>query len=128
MKFINRKFVWLILSLIVFSAQAEAQEKIQQIVLPVRYDEYRFYVQPVTADNIKLNLFTDTGGGLFIFGDVAEKLKLIKPKDAKNESVDFPVFQTENLIPVPLGSDGKLFLLERKKAEELFNNNDGMLG
>jgi hypothetical protein len=28
------------------------------------------------ADGAKLNFFTDTGGGLFIFADVVEKLKI----------------------------------------------------
>lgn len=98
-----------------FSAQANAQEKLQPIALPVKYDEHRFYVQPVTKNNIKLDLFTDTGGGLFIFKDVAEKLQLIKSENAKDEAVDFPVFQTEFSIPAPLGSGGKLFWLERKR-------------
>lgn len=53
---------------------------------------------------------------------------MIKSENAKDEAVDFPVFQTEFSIPAPLGSGGKLFWLERKKGEELFSNYDGMLG
>jgi hypothetical protein len=65
-----------ILILIASFSPVFAQSAGKPLPLPARYDEHRFFVEPVTIDRKKLNFFTDTGGGLFVFSDVVEHLKI----------------------------------------------------
>ncbi len=102
------------------------------VALPVAYDEHRFIVQPVTVDGARLRLYTDTGGGLFLYADAAARLQLTTP--AKNETQDeqqpmvtLPPFRADAWIPPPQGNNGQMPLLERRGGtsnEDL----DGMLG
>ena len=123
MKLANRKIVWLILCLVFFSSQIFAQT-----ALPVRYEEHRFFVEPVTTSGQKLLFFTDSGGGLFIYKDAAEKLASVKTGKDGNEPIDFPAFKTGFSIPVPLGSDGKLYVLDRTPNAPNLGDSQGMLG
>ena len=47
----------------------------QTTAMPVRYDEDRFFVEPVTARGAKLELLADTGGGLFLTREAVDRGK-----------------------------------------------------
>src|SRR6185369_17265749 len=81
-----------------------AQSAGRPIVLPTRYDEHRFYVEPVTLDGTTLHLFTDTGGGLYLFPDVVEQLGLEIDKRDGRSFVSLPAFRPEATIPPPANS------------------------
>lgn len=57
-----------------------AQSVGQPLALPVKYNEHRFFVQPIAVDETVLNFYSDTGRALFIFADVVERLKLSPTK------------------------------------------------
>ena len=103
-------------------------QKANSQVLPSRYDEQRFYVEPVLENGKKLNLFTDTGGGLFLFKDSAENLGIIEAKVKNAEPINFPKFKKNSSIPTPLGSKGKIFILSPQKSQKIKSDFDGMLG
>src|SRR5215213_9082789 len=121
-----------ILMLITSFPQVFAQSAGKPLQLPARYDEHRFFVEPVTTGRIKLNFFTDTGGGLFIFSDVVEHLKIPLVKVQENgqtlELVELPEFSGGASIPVPLGNRGRLFVLPSTRREQLSREWSGMLG
>lgn len=101
------------------------------LVLPVKYDEHRFYVQPITEDGTTLNFFTDTGGGLFIFSDVAERLKLplLKPEmEGAPNTVMLPKFKSNAAIPLPLGSSEQLSVAPINIRNQMNLDWSGMLG
>lgn len=96
--------------------------------LPSRYEEQRFFVEPILANGKKLNLFTDTGGGLFIYKSSAKNLDLISSEGKTTSPIDFPKFKESSSIPKPLGSKGKIYILAPKEGQKLHSNYDGMLG
>lgn len=92
--------------------------------IPTTFSENRFLARPVTATGDTMALFTDTGGGLFLFPDAVERLGL--ETDADNE-VGLPAFRTDAAIPAPLGSsDGRIFVLDAREPGAA--DWDGMLG
>ncbi len=103
------------------------------IVLPVRYDEDRFYVQPVMTNGTILNFFTDTGGSNFIFADDGERLHLektsVKTDNGQTfETISMPNFITRATIPEPLGSEGRLFVGPVSGRTPTHRDWTGMLG
>jgi len=106
------------------------------IIIPTLYEEHRFVATPVTEGGTALKLFTDSAGGLFIFDDSAERLKLpitkFPPSGRDGEpsgAASLPAFKPDALIPPPLGSDsGRLFLSVRKGDDAVHLEYDGMLG
>lgn len=115
-----------------FNPPALAQTSGKPLALPVKYDEHRFYVQPVTADGTTLNLFTDTGGGLFLFSDTVERLKLSvvkgKTKDAP-DMVALPVFKSDASVPAPLDNGGRLYITPAASRNNPISQDwSGMLG
>lgn len=123
-------------AMLVFSVMhASAQEKSKLLELPTRYDAHRFYVEPTAAaDGTRLSFFTDTGGGLFLFADTVERLKIETLKieadgGRKMEVVSLPPFKPENPIPAPLGSPGgKLTVAPVAQRVALAKDWSGMLG
>jgi hypothetical protein len=109
-----------------------AQSPGKPLILPVRYDEHRFYVEPVTIEGDKLSFFTDTGGGLFIFSDVVDRLKISVLKFEENgrplEYIELPKFKEGASIPPPLGSRGRLFVFTASQRRSLDRDWSGMLG
>lgn len=92
--------------------------------LPVRVAADRFFVRPVTVDNDTLTLYTDTGGGLFLYADAAARLGL---EADSTGTVALPPLHPDALIPAPAGSrDGRLPVLDERP--DGFDVGDGMLG
>ncbi|MDQ4122533.1 MAG: hypothetical protein M3209_13935 [Acidobacteriota bacterium] len=115
------------------SGLAFGQTKGKPVKLPVRYDAHRFYVEPVTTDGEKLSFFTDTGGGLFVFADTVEKLKLpvesVSEGERKMELIVLPKFKAGTEIPAPLGATSeKIFVSPTSQRMALAKDWSGMLG
>ena len=94
--------------------------------LPTRYADGRFFVRPVTASGDTLDLFTDTGGGLWISSTVADSLKLPEQiamiRDGKDTTyaVQLPAFASGAAIPKPLGSPGgRVNIMPKQVAERM---------
>lgn len=113
-------------------SSAAAQTSGNPLALPVKYDEHRFYVQPVTRDGVTLNFFTDTGGGLLVFSDVVERLKLpvtkIKTDEGASDTVKLPAFKPDASIPAPPANDGILYVVPAKERNPMSQDWSGMLG
>jgi hypothetical protein len=113
------------------AAAAAASEPVPA-VLPARYDEHRFFVEPVTADGKKLVLYTDTGGGLFLFSVAVERLGLAiaVPAGAGGEpaTVELPAFRPEASIPAPAAMEGRLPVMPAAQRPPFASGWDGMLG
>jgi len=130
----HSKFLFTIpaLAILNFCSLGLAQSVGKPLALPTRYDEHRFYVEPVTLDGARLNFFTDTGGGLFIFSDLVERLKLPTTKIEENgqtiELVQPPKFKEGASIPTPLGSRESLFVLPSSQRDSFSQDWSGMLG
>lgn len=112
---------------------ASAQSLNNPLRLPVRYDEHRFYVEPVTAGGVRLSFYTDTGGGTFIYKASAERLKLAatliaKEGDTELFGVTLPEFKPEATIPLALNENGKILVWSPPPAEIFRAKGDGMLG
>lgn len=137
-----RLFV-VIIGIISFSCAALAQKASEPqpgkpVVIPTRYAAHRFVATPVTADNATLSLFTDSAGGLFLYADTAEQLKLsivTLPQKENGEAVrivGLPNFKSGAMIPPPLGSlfEMRLFVFPRRAASDHgeIDRGDGMLG
>src|SRR5215813_7261810 len=78
-------------------------------VIPTRFEANRFVAVPITTDDVTLQLFTDSAGGLFLYEDTLERLKLaaeVVLGDNGNQLkvVSLPAFKPEHSIPKPLGS------------------------
>ncbi len=116
-------------------ASSLGQHRHQPVALPVRYQEHRFYLEPVTTEGVKLNLFTDTGGGLFLYRDAAERLKLqlINLSGSGEEAfyvASLPAFQRQASIPAPPTREGRIpiFAPPSNQRPESHFQFDGMLG
>lgn len=92
------------------------------LVLPARYDEHRFFVRPVTLTGQILNFYTDTGGGLFLYADVAKRLGLpVTTAEVDGQAVSLaalPAFRPGAAIPGPLVSGGRLPVLPRRAGKD----------
>lgn len=121
---------------ICFCPAANAQQEINKskpTKLPAINVEDRFFVQPITTNGEKLNFFTDTGGGIFVFADAVERFQLEKTSVKANngkafEMVSLPAFKPEATIPEPLGSDGHLYITPETERMPLAAGWTGMLG
>jgi hypothetical protein len=112
-----------------------AQRPARPQALPVAYEEDRFYVRPVTAEGVALRFYTDTGGGLFILRDAAERLRLPLTNAGGEGKEAFyltslPAFQPAATIPPPLSRTGRLpvYAPTPKEREQGLSLGDGMLG
>jgi len=105
--------------------------------MPALYDEDRFFVQPVTAtDGRRLTFYTDTGGGLFLYRDAAERFGLTITNVAEPGKEPFyvaalPTFRTDATIPLPDWRKGRLPVVTKEARSHDFSSTiheDGMLG
>lgn len=128
---IHNLFLIIFFALCCGCSSATAQTSGKPLALPVKYDEHRFYVQPVTKDGVTLNFFTDTGGGLFLFSDVVERLKLSVQKSetkAAPDMVMLPDFKPDNAVPAPLDNGGQLYITPAASRNPMSQDWSGMLG
>jgi hypothetical protein len=120
------------------SAQSTAEPRPgQPVTIPTRYLAHRFVATPTTVDNLTLTLFTDSAGQLFIYEDVAQRLKLsvvILPREENSREFKvaaLPAFKSSAGIPPPLGSAFEQRLLIKPRPANptiLEQQRDGMLG
>lgn len=105
------------------------------IELPTEYTAGRFYLVPETRDGIRLRLYTDTGGGDFLWQSAATLLGLeTYSVTGANEAavVDMPEFKPEAWIPSisvnddPRSSEFRGRLLVN--ADKPGKDSDGTLG
>jgi len=77
--------------------------------LPVEYAAGRFFVCPVTKDQNRLRLFTDTGGADFLRQSAVARLNLetttVSAGEKDYEIVSFPEFASSAWIPSISESD-----------------------
>ena len=117
------------------TALALIQSPGKPLSLPVSYEEHRFYVQPVTKDGVTLKFYTDTGGGLFILREVAERLHCsINNVGGEGANAFYltslPAFKPEAAVPLPLSREGRLPVWAPSAKERDTESPDyaGMLG
>ncbi len=92
--------------------------------IPTLYAANRFVALPVALSGDTLKLFTDTGGGLFLYKAVTARYRLAVDSAGR---VRLPAFRDGLGVPEPLGSEkGLLFTLD--EAQRGFRDWDGMLG
>ena len=104
--------------------------------MPVVYDEDRFFVRPVTSSGQTLTFYTDSGGGLFIYRDTAERFgfKITNAAEQGKESfyvASLPTFRETASIPLPEWRQGRLPVVPRDAKSHVFSSKikeDGMLG
>jgi hypothetical protein len=93
------------------------------VVIPTEFRAGRYYAQPVLASGDTVTLFTDTGGGLFVYRDAAVELGIAVDSSGL---VRLPEFANGE-IPDPLGTpavDGAMRVLDGERRLDA----DGMLG
>lgn len=102
------------------------------VELPVEAAGDRFFVTPVTVNGEKLRLYTDSGGGLFLLPELAERLGIpvrrIQESGSWREVVEFPRFRPAASVPTPMRDHGWIPLLPATEAKTLPEAMDGMLG
>jgi hypothetical protein len=107
----------------------------EDVVLPIQYDQDRFFVVPVLTGGDELRLLTDTGGGILIFDDAAVRLKLsvsgVTLADYKGMAAKFPEFEPGKGIPAPR-TEGDVIPIApgpvRMRLSWLTKDTDGILG
>ena len=92
----------------------------RDVELPARYDEDRFYVEPITTNGVKLSLLTDTGGGLFLTENAASRCGIVPTHVLEKPLVTLPAFRTDAWIPEPTGGERWMSVTK--------GEGDGMLG
>lgn len=102
--------------------------------LPAKFVANRVFVVPQTISGDTLELYTDSGGGIFLVSRAAERLKLkitTEPSDDPSQPpaqfATLPEFKKGFSIPFPPARKGKIPLLASEKAPK-FDTYDGMLG
>lgn len=105
--------------------------------LPARFDGDLVRVAPETVEGKTLNLYTDTGGGLFLTSAAVERLGLEAEnvagppgpdgKGTRRQVVEFPAFKMEAWIPAPSGN-GRIGVMPAEMAASQGFTEDGMLG
>ncbi|MBF5046449.1 hypothetical protein FGE12_28810 [Aggregicoccus sp. 17bor-14] len=113
----------------VAGASPEARPSVQR--LPARLVEGTFFARPVTRSGRTLNLYTDTGGGLWLTQAVAQELKLPTRTEAQGEEkrevlTALPEFRPGQGIPAPL--EGTFGVMPKQEGSPVPAGWDGMLG
>ena len=109
-------------SLVVVLAACSAGQGERPTMLPARFEEHRIFLSVATRNHDTLNLYTDTGGGLFVLGHVADRFGW-----PDSTGVDLRQVALREDLPVPLGSQDSLIPIFRP-AEHGASAHDGMLG
>lgn len=125
-----------VLGLLIVTGSASAQTVKNPQIIPGVCEEDRFYATPTTSDGQKLRFFTDTGGGLFLTAQAAQRLKLAMVdrviEGEKISGVKLPAWRSEEAsIPVVAQSDNVVPVLDPGTPgakDALYQNIDGLLG
>ena len=107
--------------------------------IPAHFIGNRIFVRPVTLNGDTLNLYTDTGGGLFLGSKIVERLglpteKVIANGDTTiiaslpefNPSASVPPVPALPNMPIPSAMQGHLPVFPSEQTPDFFG--DGMLG
>jgi len=92
-----RRLACVIFGLLFCAAPLDAQNSDADRVLPGSFQANRVYVHPVTASGDTLNIITDSGGGLYLYRDVAERLGL-SVRDTTVRGRSFPVSEPPKIV------------------------------
>lgn len=104
-----------------------------EVILPTKFEESRFFVEPVTLNGTKLRFFTDTAGGNFITSKAVQKAGLTTfDKIVGGENKKFaqaPEFREDTWIP-PLVMNGEIMYPVYDPDLQIGwdGESDGMLG
>jgi len=105
-----------------FLACWEAVPK-QTVDLPARFEGNRIFVDVAAHNGDTLRLFTDTGGGLFVYGHAVDRLGLDDPTEIRLSDLAI-----DNDFPEPLGSPNRGIPIFRPNEPPDLVTGDGMLG
>ena len=105
-------------------------------VMPVLYDQDRFFATPVTLAGQKLTFLIDSGGGLSIQQDTVNRLVLTESKlhvDGQDfQAVTLPPLRPQASIPPPTSNGAPFPLLVQPRDDSpagfITRNIDGLLG
>lgn len=102
------------------------------VPLPATLVADRFYVRPATEDGHSLWLYTDTGGGLMLTREAADRLGLdVAPIEVDGEPTEtalLPTFLYDAWIPRIEAFDGRIPVVDSKELKQLDPELDGLLG
>jgi hypothetical protein len=103
------------------------------IPMPVKFLEHRFFVQPMTEDGATLLLFTDTGGGLMLSREAAERMSLSvsSVEGDGGEAMDaalLPAMVWDAWIPPITVFDGRMPVRPARELQMIDRDVDGLLG
>lgn len=92
------------------------------VVMPARFASNLIYVDLALLSEDTLSFFTDTGGGTFLFGHAADRVRW-----TDSTGVTLGNIAVNRTFPEPLGTEGKRLPIFRPEEESLAQF-DGMLG
>jgi hypothetical protein len=93
------------------------------VELPARFEANRIFVDVAIPGGDTLRLFTDTGGGLFIYGHAVDRINL-----GDSEDVGLRDIAIDGNFPEPLGSPNLKIPVFRPEARRYNLVGDGVLG
>ena len=96
------------------------------LTLPVRYDEDRFFAEPIAANGATLSLLTDTGGGLFLRTAALARVGGAPTRIFGRTLSRLPAFKPDASIPEPSGGGRWMPIWDEDDTAGLVPN--GMLG
>ena len=101
----------------------------EPIVLPTDYQGGLFYAEPITTGGDTLRFLTDTGGGLYMYADVAHRLwGADSVAGEPMQAAPLPELEQGSAIPLPDVNNGFFPLTARSENGWFRNERDGMLG
>lgn len=104
----------------------------QPVPLPAVLVEDRFYLEAMTQDGETLRFFTDTGGGLMLSREAAERIGMglatIEGDEGPIEAGLLPSFAWDAYIPKLDVFDGRIPVVDAAEVKKIDPDIDGMLG
>lgn len=87
-------------------ALAASPETGKPVSLPISFEANRFFATPTTRSGVRLHLYTDSGGGLFVTPATLTQLRAKTIHKDGTEFIKLPDFQANQAIPLPMADDG----------------------
>src|SRR5438045_66025 len=106
----------------ILAAQAEPIVG-RPVELPTLFVSNRFVVTPETVDGVKMRLYTDSAGGMFLTKEMAERLH-----GEAGKGMAFPKFKPGKSIPPPIRNLIFAYDMSKENDESDLHTYDGMLG